>query len=437
MRPMALESQIPDFTRQRIDVGGVTLSVHIGGSGPALLLLHGYPQNHMCWLNIAPHFAKEFTCIIPDLRGYGDSHAPHDTSPDHQTYSKRQMARDMVGLLDHLGLERAHILGHDRFWRNWTAELAHKAYHWTFLAQPAPLPERMIDADPVAYMEHTLQSWTNAKSLGVFPAAALDSYRAQARDPARIHAMCADYRAGATYDRIADEADRAAGRKIEAPLRFLWAQDGFPGQTGDPAELWRGWAQQVSDRSCVSGHFATRCRRPLGRNHRLRRVGRCDNHGRWRQRWLHHGPFRRNQHSGIGTIKGQRIDQSDVRSGQVAWRRDVQNNLPIHRDAGRAVGVRSHSDGRRLGCGATIVVKLNAVLGRVEVGDNARLARLHKGAGSERVLAFAASGLIAIADEEEVVAFVAVHGVTHVGIQWAELVNRIEHTRQDVVALTA
>ena len=284
MRPMIHESKIPGFTRQRIDVGDVTLSVHIGGTGPALLLLHGYPQNHMCWLNIAPHFAREFTCIIPDLRGYGDSDAPRDTSPDHRTYSKRQMARDMVGLLDHLGHERAHILGHDRggrvayrfaldhpgrldrlgiieivptgdFWRSWTAELAHKAYHWTFLAQPAPLPERMIDADPVAYMDHTLQSWTNAKSLDIFPAQALESYRAQARDPARIHAMCADYRAGATYDRDADEADRDAGRKIEAPLRFLWAQGGFPGQTGDPAALWKGWADQVSDRSCVSGHF--------------------------------------------------------------------------------------------------------------------------------------------------------------------------------------
>jgi len=130
------------------------------------------------------------------------------------------------------------------------------AYHWTFLAQPAPLPERMIGADPVGYIDWTLKSWTKAKSLAVFPPEALESYRAQARDPARIAAMCADYRAGATYDRVADEADRAAGRRIAAPLRFLWARTGFPARTGRPAELWSGWAGTISDASCDSGHFA-------------------------------------------------------------------------------------------------------------------------------------------------------------------------------------
>lgn len=278
------DSNLPGFTRQMIDVGGINLSVHVTGSGPALLFLHGYPQNHMCWLNIAPSFANDFTCIVPDLRGYGDSDAPEDTSPTHEAYSKRQMARDMVALLDHFEIPRAHVLGHDRggrvayrfaldhperidrlgiieivptgdFWRNWTAELAYKAYHWTYLAQPAPFPERMINADPVAYIDHTLQSWTNSKSLDVFPPAALRAYRSAARDPARIHAMCADYRAGASFDRELDEEDRKTGRKIAAPLRFLWAEGGFPGQTGDPAALWRDWAEDVTDRSCVSGHF--------------------------------------------------------------------------------------------------------------------------------------------------------------------------------------
>jgi haloacetate dehalogenase len=141
------------------------------------------------------------------------------------------------------------------FWAAWNAELAQKAYHWTFLAQPAPLPERMIGADPVAYIDHTLRSWTLDRTLDIFPQAALDSYRVQARDSARIAAMCADYRAGATIDRALDEADRAAGRKIGAPLCFLWAEGGFPGQTGDPAALWRRWADNVTDRSCRSGHF--------------------------------------------------------------------------------------------------------------------------------------------------------------------------------------
>ncbi|SDX49526.1 alpha/beta hydrolase [Litoreibacter albidus] len=278
------QSDLPGFTRHHIDVGGVTLSVHVAGTGPALMFLHGYPQNHMCWLNIAPQFTDAFTCIVPDLRGYGDSDAPHDDSTDHATYSKRQMAQDLVGVLNHLGHAQAHVLGHDRggrvayrfaldhpdrlarlgiieivptgdFWKSWTAELALKAYHWTFLAQPHPLPERMIDADPVAYMGHTLASWVNAKSLDIFPPAALESYRRQAKNPARIHAMCADYRAGATFDRALDEADRVAGRKISAPLKFLWAEGGFPGQTGDPARLWDNWADDVSAQSCVSGHF--------------------------------------------------------------------------------------------------------------------------------------------------------------------------------------
>ncbi|PTX57669.1 haloacetate dehalogenase [Litoreibacter ponti] len=281
---MAEKSMIPGFAKRRIEVDGVGLSVHIGGSGPALVMLHGYPQNHMCWANIAPSFTQDFTCIIPDLRGYGDSDAPHDDSHDHSTYSKRRMALDLVGILDALEIKRAHVLGHDRggrvayrfaldhperldrlgiieivptgdFWRAWGADLALKGYHWTFLAQPHPVPERMINADPVAYIDHTLKSWTNAKSLEIFPTAALESYRVQARDPARIHAMCADYRAGAYLDRALDEADREAGRKITAPLRFLWAEGGFPGQTGDPAALWRAWAEVVTDQSCVSGHF--------------------------------------------------------------------------------------------------------------------------------------------------------------------------------------
>jgi haloacetate dehalogenase len=277
-------SNLPGFVQRRISTNGTTLSVHVAGTGAPLILLHGYPQNHMCWLLVAPELARRFQVIIPDLRGYGDSDAPPD-DPDHTMYSKRTMARDIVGVMDAMDLPSAAILGHDRgarvtyrlaldhpgrvsrigiveivptgdFWAAWNADLAIKAYHWTFLAQPAPLPEALINGDPVGYLDATLARWTMARTLDVFPAEALESYRRQARDPDRIAAMCADYRAGATTDRALDEADRAAGRKIGVSLRFLWARDGFPAQTGDPGAIWRRWADDVRDSACDSGHFA-------------------------------------------------------------------------------------------------------------------------------------------------------------------------------------
>jgi haloacetate dehalogenase len=237
----------------------------------------------MCWAKVAPELAKTFRVIIPDLRGYGQSDAPGDDAA-HEVYSKRAMAGDIVALMDALDLERAMVLGHDRgarvsyrlaldhpdrvtrlgiieiaptadYWAAWGAEMAMAAYHWTFLAQPAPLPERMINADPVAYIEWTLASWVKGNALTPFPLISLDSYRAQARDPARIHAICADYRAGATTDRRHDEEDRTAGRRISAPLHFLYGHHGFPARTGDPAGLWRNWASHVTAEACDSGHF--------------------------------------------------------------------------------------------------------------------------------------------------------------------------------------
>jgi haloacetate dehalogenase len=278
-------SGIEGFTQSFVETNGIRLSVHRGGRGTPLVLLHGYPQNHMCWHKIAPTLAQEFDVIIPDLRGYGDSDMP-DADPENRSYSKREMARDIVGLLDAFGIDRAHVLGHDRgarvsyrfaldhpdrldrlgiieivptadFWRSWEAELAMKAYHWTFLAQPAPLPERMISADGPAYIDWTLASWTHAGNLSAFSEAALASYRKQAADPARIAAMCNDYRAGATFDRALDEADRAKGACINAPLHFVWAAGGFPARTGDPLEMWRSWAETVTGQEIQnSGHFA-------------------------------------------------------------------------------------------------------------------------------------------------------------------------------------
>ena len=278
-------SGIEGFTRSRVVTNGVTLSVHRGGAGPALILLHGYPQTHMAWHRVAPGLARHFDVIIPDLRGYGDSDAPPDDAA-HTAYSKREMARDITGLMDGLGIARAHVLGHDRgarvayrmaldhphrvdrlgivevvptaeFWRAWSAELALRAYHWTFLAQPAPLPETLICADGPAYIAQTLASWSRLGDLSAFAPEALETYLRQAADPARVAAMCADYRAGAGIDRQLDEADLAAGHRIAAPLHFIWAERGFPALTGDPLGIWRRLAVQVTGAQIPGcGHFA-------------------------------------------------------------------------------------------------------------------------------------------------------------------------------------
>ena len=278
-------SGIEGFTRAHVATNGINLSVHRGGSGPALILLHGYPQTHMAWHRVAPQLARHFDVVVPDLRGYGDSDVPPNDAGNH-AYSKREMARDIMGLMDALGLARAHVIGHDRgarvayrmaldhpervdrlgiveivptgdFWAAWTADLALKAYHWTFLAQPSPLPETLIAADGPGYIDRTLASWTKAGDLSAFAPEALASYRRQAADPARVAAICNDYRAGATIDRALDEADRVAGNRIAAPLRFVWAQDGFPARTGDPLGIWRRWAEDVSGTEIVGcGHFA-------------------------------------------------------------------------------------------------------------------------------------------------------------------------------------
>ena len=277
-------TEIPGFARTAIALPDITLSVQQAGRGEPLILLHGFPQNGLCWAPVAPALAQHFHVIVPDLRGNGQSAAPPNDAAS-TAYSKRRMAQDIVDLMDTLGLASAHVLGHDRgarvsyrlaldhparvrrlgiieivptadFWDAWEAELAMAAWHWTFLAQPAPVPERMIAADPVAWVDHTLQGWTLGKSLSVFAPDALDSYRAQARDPARVHAMCSDYRAGATTDRQHDRATRAAGQRIAAPMAYLWAESGFPARTGDPLGLWRAWAGDLRGASCRSGHFA-------------------------------------------------------------------------------------------------------------------------------------------------------------------------------------
>lgn len=271
------------FESRRLAGDGAELFCRVGGDGPPLVLLHGYPQTHAAWHRVAPSLAKHFRCVIPDLRGYGESSVP-EPEANHETYSKRAMALDIAAVMAGLGHQRFSVLGHDRgarvayrmaldmpeqiqrvgilevvptgeMWNRFDAEMAMEAYHWTFLAQPQPLPERMIASDPAAYLEWTLASWSAKGSLEVFDPAALENYRRSYAQPDRIRAFCEDYRAGASIDRALDDADFLAGRKVEAPLHFVWSTDGFPAKAGDPMGLWRAWATKVTGEAVEAGHF--------------------------------------------------------------------------------------------------------------------------------------------------------------------------------------
>ena len=274
----------PGFRARRIKTSGTHIHMRIGGEGPPLVLLHGYPQTHVCWYKIVPELARHFTLVIPDLRGYGQSGAPTGDSPEHKVYSKREMGRDIVELMAELGYERFIVAGHDRggrvayrmaldhpdvisklvvldilptevVWRQATAQSMLSAYHWPFLAQPNPLPETLISKDPAYYVEHTLASWTASGDLSAFSAEALAHYRAGLLSLEHIHAVCEDYRAGATFDREADRADMAAGNKITCPTLALWGTN-YVGKGGaDVLGIWRDWCVDVTGAEITSGHF--------------------------------------------------------------------------------------------------------------------------------------------------------------------------------------
>lgn len=277
-----LPDLFPGFASERVAVGGAELFLRTGGEGPPLVLLHGYPQTHACWSRVAAVLKDRFTLVIPDLRGYGASSIPD--AAETYAYSKRAMAQDIVDLMARLGHERFALAGHDRgarvayrlaldhpgvvtrlavldvvptleMWAAMDARMALKAYHWAFLAQPSPLPETLISADPMLYLEHTLASWTGSKSLAPFAPEALAHYRAFFGDPLRVAACCADYRAGASVDVSHDEADRETGRLITAPLLALWGEKGFPGQIESPLDIWRSWATDVRGHGLPCGHF--------------------------------------------------------------------------------------------------------------------------------------------------------------------------------------
>jgi haloacetate dehalogenase len=268
----------PGFARQHIPTRATEIHLRLGGSGPPVLLLHGYPQTHVAWHKVAPHLAESFTVVVPDLRGYGDSAAP---APDahHVVYSKRAMAQDLVDVMTTLGFEQFGLAGHDRGGRvayrlaldhptrvrglavcdmvptldeaertDW--RLALSTYHWFFLAQPAPLPETLIGYAPDFYLQHTLHSW--AGNLEAIAPEAMAEYVRCFRRPTMIRAACEDYRAGLSVDLADDRADREAGKRLCCPVLAIW---GTQSQSADLVEMWRRWADEVQGLPLDSGHF--------------------------------------------------------------------------------------------------------------------------------------------------------------------------------------
>ena len=269
------------FEERRISVGEAEIYFRIGGKGPPLLLLHGYPQTHVMWHRVAPRLSKAFTLVMPDLRGYGRSKGPQ-ADPEHRGYSKRAMAEDMVKVMGALGFDRFGLAGHDRggrvgyrlcldqpdrvdrfaaldiiptldVWEQMDADAALAMYHWPFLAAPAPVPEKLIGGAPEFFVEHLLERWAgNRKALDP---KAVNAYLTQFRRPGVIAATCEDYRAGATIDREIDRADREAGRKISCPVLVIWGRGYHASAGGSPAEIWRRWADEVSELVLDCGHF--------------------------------------------------------------------------------------------------------------------------------------------------------------------------------------
>lgn len=276
------DSFFPGFRSFTIDVAdGVGIHGVTGGEGPPLLLLHGHPQTHAIWHKVAPTLARHFTVVACDLRGYGDSSKPA-AEPDHASYSKRTMAADMLAVMRAQGFERFAVMAHDRGARvahrlladhpqavdravlldiaptlamyEQTGNVFARAYwHWFFLIQPAPLPERLIEADPQAYVRDVMGR--RSAGLAPFDARALAEYTRCLALPGTARGICEDYRAAAGIDLEHDRIDRDAGRLLDTPLLVLWGADGVVGRCFDPLREWRRLAAQVEGEALGCGHY--------------------------------------------------------------------------------------------------------------------------------------------------------------------------------------
>jgi len=268
----------PGFEERRVATSGAAINLVTGGSGPPLLLLHGYPQTHVLWRKLASGLAQDFTVVIPDLRGYGDSSKPPG-GPDHAAYSKRALAQDQIETMAALGFARFCVAGHDRGARvthrllrdhperieraalldilptlhrfeTIDQKAATSSYHWFFLIQPAPFPERLIGAECEYYLRHSFGLDRNPAALEpeVFA-----EYLRCFSNPETIRATCDEYRAGAGIDLEHDRADR--GRKIKTPLLVLWGERSGQGSGYDMLAVWREHAENVNGQAIASGHF--------------------------------------------------------------------------------------------------------------------------------------------------------------------------------------
>ncbi len=267
------------FTKQTITVDGVDIFCRVGGEGPPLLMLHGYPQTHVMWHKVVPELSKHFTCVCPDLRGYGASAKP-PTTADHAPNSQRVMAADMIGVMKAIGFDTFRVVSHDRGSRvahrmalDWpeqvermvildiaptremyagtTDSFARTYWHWFFLIQPAPLPEDAILADPEAFVRRKCGSWGSGGEA--LTEEALQAYVEGFSDPATIHAACEDYRAAATIDIEHDNAD--GGKKVTCPIQVLWGSKGAIEAHFDCLALWRQRAENVIGETIPCGHY--------------------------------------------------------------------------------------------------------------------------------------------------------------------------------------
>ena len=273
-----------EFKAIEIETGETQIFARFSGSGPPILLLHGFPQTHLMWRSVAEILARRFTVVCADLRGYGQSGCPPSTA-DHAAYSKRAMARDMVLVMQQLGFGRFSVAGHDRggrvayrmaldhpgrverlavldvlptttVWQRADARFALAYWPWSVLAQAEPLPERILTLASEAIVDNAAETWG---SSAAFPAEVRAVYAAVLKDSAHAHAICEEYRAAATLDRAHDEANSRDGRRIASPILVVWSARGALGTwyaaEGGPLALWRAWGDDVRGRAIDAGHF--------------------------------------------------------------------------------------------------------------------------------------------------------------------------------------